>query len=112
MFLTISFALQKLQEQVKEEEKKIKILTKNLKKQGQMRQVKQDLHRSTSRMKAQKLTDLSKLGGPESLVKPAALLELEDPVFVKPAVKSVVIPKIKPHSVSRYTTCLSLGQRR
>lgn len=86
---------------MKEEEKKIKALTKNLKKQGQLRQVKQELHRTTSRMKLEKSTDFRKPAGLESLVKPAALLELnEDKVStIKPAVKSVVT-KTKPTSVS------------
>lgn len=66
-----------------------------------MRQMKQDLHRTTSRMKLEKLTEFRKLAGPESLVKPSALLELnEDKVSTtKPAVKSVVT-KTKPTSVS------------
>ncbi|XP_046665109.1 uncharacterized protein LOC124357394 isoform X3 [Homalodisca vitripennis] len=82
-----SAELSKLQQIVSQEEAKLKLMSKNLKKQIQMKLPKlQQIHKVTSDIKAQKVADVSKMSVvPESLVKPAALLELEkDEIGGKP----------------------------
>ncbi|XP_054263515.1 uncharacterized protein LOC128986927 isoform X2 [Macrosteles quadrilineatus] len=91
-----SHEISKLQDILKKEEEKLKQMNKNLKKHSQKFPNRQQIVRVTSNMKAQKVTDLSKVTGamPESLVKPAALLELNQDDKPKPSVKPSSRPRI------------------
>lgn len=72
-------------------------MSKNLKKQVAKNAPKrQEIHRAIIDMKSQKLGDVGKLPpGPDSLLKPAALLEL-DSKPAKSSVKSVSVPAQPP----------------
>lgn len=91
--LIVFFFFQKIQKKVTQEEAQLKLMSKHLKKQVAKNAPKlQEIHRLTLDMKNQKLSDTGKLlPGPDSLLKPAALLELETKP-TRSSIKSVAVP--------------------
>uniref|UniRef100_A0A1B6EJ89 CID domain-containing protein n=2 Tax=Cuerna arida TaxID=1464854 RepID=A0A1B6EJ89_9HEMI len=111
-----SAEISKIQQIVDQEEAKLKLMSKNLKKKIQMNLPKlQQIHKVTSDIKAQKVADVNKMSvGIESLVKPAALLELEKdeisgrPLKTQTMVKYSALPK---ESKSKITQLQQTAER-